>query len=61
MFDFLLSEDKKMRRSATQWLEMALELQQSAEDINDLYVRTSRAMVDLIGLDSASSTATQSM
>lgn len=23
MFDFLLSEDKKMRRSATQWLEMA--------------------------------------
>jgi adenylate cyclase len=37
----------------TQWLEMALELQQSADDVSDLYARTAKAMVELIGLDSA--------
>lgn len=34
-----------------QWLETALELQQEAEDLPDLFDRTARALVEMIGLD----------
>jgi adenylate cyclase len=45
--------DAPSAQTIAQWLEMALELQQSAEDVTDLFIRTARAMVELLGFDVA--------
>lgn len=40
-------------QAITQWLEMALDIQQSAKDLPELYERTAQALVDLVDLDFA--------